>query len=262
MCSTRTRCSSSQPWRRSQVAGYGMKRPPSRRHCSHAQAACTASTIRSVRPSSGSSFAQAFCASPFATRFGQVFQNRSKPSCCRRLSADSGAFTVASGAACPAREGSVDGSSDGSMTVWRTPVSGCPPSDVLLPCSECPVACSGCPVAHSAIVSGCTAPMSGCPVLPSDSRYRSVCRPPPAPGRCSIPIKPRAARSEQTRRRWRTERPHMRATRSWLGQQMPWSSACSARASRTSFGVAGRSSDQAHVDARSATRRADPRLPR
>ena len=147
------------------------------------------------------------------------------------------------------------------MTVWRTSVSGCPPPGVRLPCPECPVACSGCPVAQAAIASPCGLPMSGCPVLPSESRYKSVCLPLPAPGRCSIPIRPRVASSEQTRRRWRTERPHMRAMRSWLGQHTPLSSACSARASRTSFGVAGRSSDQAHVDARSATRRALPRLP-
>ena len=162
MCPTCTRCSSSQPWRRSQVAGYGMKRPPSRRHCSHAQAACTAAQIRSVRASSGSSFAQAFCASPFATRFGQVSQNRSKPSCCRRLSADPGTFTVVSWAFGPAGEGSVDGSSDGSMTVWRTPVSGCPLLDVRLPCSRCPVAVPECPVAPADMLSGCMAQMSGC----------------------------------------------------------------------------------------------------
>ena len=230
-----------------------MNRPPSRRHWSHSQAARTDSTIRSVRASSGSSLDQAFWASPFATRFGHADQKRSKLSRWRCLSTGAGDFFRARDPPIPAPRGSVDGSPDGSMGVWGTTVSACPVSGVRLPCPACPVACPGCPGAQSVTASPWVRPVSGCLAPPMASRYRSVWRPAPVPGRCSTRIRPRFSRSAQTRRRWRTERPHIRATRPWLGQQTPSSSACSASASSTSFGVEGSSSDQTHRVARSAT---------
>jgi hypothetical protein len=104
------------------------------------------------------------------------------------LSKDSDASPPRPGFSILAGEGSIDGSSDGSMTVWRTPVSGCPPSDVRLPCTDvrlpvpdvrlpkrpsCPVASRRCPVARCCRVTAGTNPSAARSPRRDDARSRS-----------------------------------------------------------------------------------------